>query len=119
MRPRFGGKTFERWERQIKEGALGSTASSLLCTNSGGCRLATEKETEISVMLVVGHVEGEHVARCIDVATRGGGGATQRHSLSTCHPDGAPVLLEEDAVAGRRRWTPSLSVWALFDTLGV
>jgi hypothetical protein len=32
-----------------------------------------------------------------DVATRGGGGATQRHSLSTCHPDGAPVLLEEDA----------------------
>ncbi len=32
-----------------------------------------------------------------DVATRGGGGATQRHSLSTCHLDGAPVLLEEDA----------------------
>jgi hypothetical protein len=31
------------------------------------------------------------------VATRGGGGATQCHSLSTCHPDGAPVLLEEDA----------------------
>jgi len=31
------------------------------------------------------------------VATRGGGGATQSHSLSTCHPDGAPVLLEENA----------------------
>jgi len=33
------------------------------------------------------------------VATRGGVGATQRHSLSTCHPDGAPVALEEDAAA--------------------
>jgi hypothetical protein len=32
-----------------------------------------------------------------DVATRGGGGATQRHGLRTCHPDGAQVLLEEDA----------------------
>ena len=31
------------------------------------------------------------------MVTRGGGGATQSHSLSTCHPDGAPVLLEEDA----------------------
>jgi hypothetical protein len=31
------------------------------------------------------------------VATRGGEGATQSHSLSTCHPDDAPVLLEEDA----------------------
>jgi hypothetical protein len=31
------------------------------------------------------------------VATRCGGGAAQRHSLSTGHPDGAPVLLEEDA----------------------
>ena len=29
------------------------------------------------------------------MATRDGGGATQRHSLSTCQPDGAPVLLEE------------------------
>ena len=52
---------------------------------------------DIPVMLVVGHVEGRQVTRCSDVATRGGGGATQRHSLSTCHPDGAPVLLEEDA----------------------
>ena len=40
-------------------------------------------------------VEGRQVARCRDVAKRGGGGATQRHSLSTCHPDGSPV--EEDA----------------------
>jgi hypothetical protein len=30
------------------------------------------------------------------VATRGGGSATYRHSLSTCHPTGAPVLLVED-----------------------
>jgi hypothetical protein len=37
------------------------------------------------------------VARGSDVATRGGGGATQSYSLSTCHPDGAPILLEEDA----------------------
>jgi len=48
-------------------------------------------------MLVVGHVEGRRVARSSDVVTRGGGGATQSHSLSTCHPDGAPVLLEENA----------------------
>jgi len=27
------------------------------------------------------------------------GGATQRHSLSTCHPNGAPVAVEEDAAA--------------------
>ncbi len=27
------------------------------------------------------------------------GGATQRHGLSTCHPDGAPVAVEEDAAA--------------------
>ncbi len=27
------------------------------------------------------------------------GGATQLHSLSTCHPDGAPVAVEEDAAA--------------------
>jgi hypothetical protein len=32
------------------------------------------------------------------VATRCGEGATQRHSLSTGHPNGAPVLLEEDTV---------------------
>jgi hypothetical protein len=31
-------------------------------------------------ILVVAHVEGGQVARCSDVATRGGGGATQRHS---------------------------------------
>jgi hypothetical protein len=54
---------------------------------------------EIPVMLIVGHVEGQQVARCSDVATRGGGGATQRHCLSTCQPDGAPVLLEEDAAS--------------------
>ena len=42
-------------------------------------------------------MEGRQVARGSDVATRGGGGATQSHSLSTCHPDGAPGLLEEDA----------------------
>ena len=49
------------------------------------------------VMIVVGHVEGRQVARGSDVATRGSGGATQRHSLSTCQPDGAPGLLEDDA----------------------
>ncbi len=52
---------------------------------------------DIPVMIIVGQVEGRRAARGSDVATRGGGSATQRHSLSTCHPDGAPVLLEEDA----------------------
>jgi hypothetical protein len=52
---------------------------------------------DIPVMIIVGHVEGRRAARGSDVATRGGGNPTQRHSLSTCHPDGAPVLLEEDA----------------------
>ena len=52
---------------------------------------------DIPVMIIVGHVEGRRAARGSDVVMRGGGGATQRHSLSTCHPDGAPVLLEEDA----------------------
>jgi hypothetical protein len=37
------------------------------------------------------------VSRCRDVATRGGASATYRHGLSICHPDGAPVMLEEDA----------------------
>jgi hypothetical protein len=52
---------------------------------------------DFPVMLVIGHVEGRRVARSSDVATSGGGGATQSRSLSTCHPDGAPVMLEEDA----------------------
>jgi hypothetical protein len=50
---------------------------------------------DIPVMIIV--VEGRQVARGSDVATRGGGGATQRHSLSTCQPHAAPVLLEENA----------------------
>jgi hypothetical protein len=33
------------------------------------------------------------------MASRGGGGATQRHSLSTCHPNGAPVTVKEDTAA--------------------
>jgi hypothetical protein len=45
----------------------------------------------------VGHIEGRQVARCREGATRSGGSATYCHGLSTCHPDGAPVLLEEDA----------------------
>ena len=52
---------------------------------------------DIPAMIIVGHVEGRRAARCSDVATRSGGGASQRHSLSTCQPDGAPVLLGEDA----------------------
>jgi hypothetical protein len=48
-------------------------------------------------MIIVGRVEGRRAARGSDVATRGGGGATQSHCLSTCHADGAPGLLEEDA----------------------
>ena len=52
---------------------------------------------DIPVMIILGHVEGRRAARGSDVATRSGGGATQRHSLSICHPDGAPGLLEEDA----------------------
>ena len=55
---------------------------------------------DIPVMIIVGHVEGRRAARGSDVATRCGEGATQRHSLSTCHPDGAPVLLEEDSRDG-------------------
>jgi hypothetical protein len=39
------------------------------------------------------------VARRSDVATSSGGGATQRRSLSKRHPDGAPVVVEEDAAA--------------------
>jgi hypothetical protein len=48
---------------------------------------------------VEGPAEGRQVARRSDVATRSGGGATQRRSLSTRHPDGAPVAVEEDAAA--------------------
>jgi hypothetical protein len=33
------------------------------------------------------------------MTTRGGGGATQRHILSTCHPNGAPVAVKEDTAA--------------------
>jgi hypothetical protein len=33
------------------------------------------------------------------MATRGGGCATQRHSLSTCHLNGAPVAVKEDTAA--------------------
>jgi hypothetical protein len=33
------------------------------------------------------------------MASRGGGGATQRQSLSTCHPNGAPVAVKEDTAA--------------------
>jgi hypothetical protein len=51
---------------------------------------------DIPVMIVVGHVEGRQVARGRDVRRTVGGGATQRHSLSTCQPDDALVLLEGD-----------------------
>ncbi len=33
------------------------------------------------------------------MASHGGGGATQRHSLSTCHPNGATVALKEDTAS--------------------
>jgi hypothetical protein len=49
-------------------------------------------------MVIGDNVEGRLSARGRDVVTSCGGGATQRHSLSTCHPSGAPVLLEEDTV---------------------
>jgi hypothetical protein len=52
---------------------------------------------DIPVMIIVGHLEGRRAARGSDVAARGGGGTTQRHILSTYHPDGDLVLLEEDA----------------------
>jgi hypothetical protein len=52
---------------------------------------------DIPAMLVVAHVEGRRVARSSNVATRGGEGTAQSHSLRACHPDGAPVLLEEIA----------------------
>ena len=54
---------------------------------------------DIPVMIIVGHVEWRRAARGSDVATRSGGGATQRHSLSTCHPNGAPVAVKEDTAA--------------------
>ena len=50
-------------------------------------------------MAVVPGIPGRQVARRSDVATRSGGAATQRHLLSTRHPDGAPVAVEEDAAA--------------------
>ncbi len=64
---------------------------------------------DIPVMIIVGHVEGRRAARGSDVAARGGGSATYRHSLSTGHPDGlgAPVLLEEDAATVKKL----LTVW--------
>ena len=46
---------------------------------------------DIPAMLVVGHVEGRQVARGSDVRRTVGGGASQRHSLSTCQPDDALV----------------------------
>jgi hypothetical protein len=52
---------------------------------------------DIAGILVVGHVEGRQVARCLDVATSCFGSDTYHHSPSTCHPDGALVLLEEVA----------------------
>ncbi len=52
---------------------------------------------DIPVMIIVVHEEGWRTVRGIDMATRSGGVATQLHSLSTCHPDDAPVWLEEDA----------------------
>jgi hypothetical protein len=58
---------------------------------------------DIPVMIVVGHVEGRQVARGSDVATRGGESATQRHGLSTCQPDGALVLREEDVATVTKR----------------
>jgi hypothetical protein len=33
------------------------------------------------------------------MSSRGGGGATQRHILSTCHPNGALVAVKEDTTA--------------------
>ena len=51
---------------------------------------------DIPVMIILCHVEGLRAAKDSYVATRGGGGVTQHHSLSTCHPNDALVLLEED-----------------------
>ncbi len=45
------------------------------------------------VMIVVCHGKDRQVARGSDVATRCGGGATQRHSLSTCQPNGRTVCV--------------------------
>jgi hypothetical protein len=56
---------------------------------------------DIPVMIMVGHVEGRRAARGSDVATRGGGSATQRHSLATCHPVGTPAR-------GQKKKTSSL-----------
>ena len=55
--------------------------------------------SDISVKLIVGQVKGQLVARCSDVATRVGGVATQRHQAEPehMHPEGATVVLEEDA----------------------
>ena len=71
--------------------------SVVLVLNSVTSTLQWIRQPEAAWGLVVGHVEGRQVARGSDVATSGGGGATQRHSLSTCHPDGVPIFLEEYA----------------------
>jgi len=49
---------------------------------------------DIPVMIIVGHVEGRRAAKGSDVATRGGESATQRHGLSTCHPDSSRLGIE-------------------------
>jgi hypothetical protein len=69
---------------------------------------------DIAIILVVSHVEGRQVARCRDVATRCGGSATHRHSLSTSH-NGARVLLEEDAAIQ----TELLLVWLISEGLEI
>ena len=38
-------------------------------------------------------------ARDRNMATRDGWGTTERHSLSACHPNGAPVAVKEDTAA--------------------
>jgi hypothetical protein len=48
-------------------------------------------------------------------ASRGGGSAADCHGLSTCHPDGAPKLLEEDAAIV----TELLLVWLISECLKI
>ena len=55
------------------------------------------------------------MSRCRDVALRGGGSATDRHGLNTCHPEGAPIVLKE----GSATVTELYLVWLISEGLEI
>ena len=61
-------------------------------------RLSADTLTSFVSVPLVGHAKWQ-VAGHIGMSARNVGGATNRDSLSTCHPDGAAMLVEVDATA--------------------